>query len=45
MKFYELIFLRTNGKNFVVSQRQKKLLNPFDKNLSIINPPVDKLFF
>ena len=45
MKFYELILLRTNGKNFVVSQRQKKLLNPFDKNLSIINPPVDKSYF
>ena len=45
MKFYELFFLKINGKTFVVSQRQKKLLKPFIKNLTIINPPVDKSYF
>lgn len=45
MKFYELLFFKINGKTFLVSKRQKKLFNPFEKNLSIINPPIDDSYF
>ena len=44
-KLYEFIRFKNNGKNFIVSGRQMDIYQPFCKNLTMLNPPVDEKYF